>query len=573
MTADRTTDYAKNVVSGKIIAGPHVRDACKRHIKDLKRKDIHFDVDIANRAFEYFETALNLNGGEFEGVPFILQPWQAFVVGSVFGWIGEDGYRRFRIAYIETGKGSGKSPLVAGMGLYALTSDNEPRAEIYAAAVKKDQAKVLFRDAVSMVEMSPMLQERLNIGGGSDPNNISYPAQGSFFRPISSEERGKGQSGPRPHVGILDEVHEHPSNTMVEMLRAGTKQRRQALILMITNSGSDRRTPCWQYHEYGAKVCDGTLEDDGFFSYVCALDEKDDPFESEDCWLKANPTLDVTPGRKYLREQVREAKGMPSKEALVRRLNFCEWVEGVNPLFSRDIWLATLNDLDLRDYEGKSCIAALDLSSKRDLTALALIFEGEHGVDVILIYWTPEDTIKERARTDMAPYEQWAKDGFINAIPGKAIDYDVVAKFFIELQDDYNITVESMAYDRWKIDHLKKAFDDFGVEYFDRKDTDRGYGIEMVQFGQGFKDMAPAIDTLESHVLNNTIRIQANPVTTMCASNAAIAKDPAENRKFEKSKSTGRIDGMVALSMGVQAHALQEEARVSTLETIGMRTL
>lgn len=556
---DRTTDYAKRVIEGEIIAGPNVRAACDRHIKDLERSDIFFDVEKANRCIEFYEEELFLNGGEFEGVPFKLLPWQCFVVGSIFGWLGDDGYRRFRIAYIETAKGSGKSPLVAGLGIIGLTIDGEARAEIYAAAVKKDQARVLFRDAVAMVEMSPNLQQRLSLSGGADPTNIAYMSTGSFFRPISSEERGRGQSGPRPHMGILDEIHEHPTNTMVEMLRAGTKQRRQALIAMITNSGSDRRTPCWQYHEYGAKVSAGELDDDGFFAFVCGLDDGDDPFKSEDCWEKANPSLDVTPGRKYLREQVREAQGMPSKEALVRRLNFCEWVEGVNPLFSRDVWLATLHDLDLRDYEGQTCISALDLSSKRDLTALSLIFQGKHGVDVVNVYWTPEDTLKERARSDMAPYEQWVKDGYLNAIPGKAIDYDVVAKFFIDLQDDYNITVDALAYDRWKIDHLKKAFTDIGVEFFDKKETDRGYGIEMLQFGQGFKDMAPAIDTLESHVLNKTIRIQANPVTTMCAANAAIAKDPAENRKFEKSKSTGRIDGMVSLCMGVQAQALKEE--------------
>jgi phage terminase large subunit-like protein len=556
---DRTTDYARKVTKGKIVAGPHVRDACKRHLDDLKRKDIHFDKEKAQNAIDYYEQVLCLNGGEFEGVPFKLLPWQCFVVGSIFGWMGEDGLRRFRIAYIETGKGSGKSPLVAGMGLIGLTSDNEPRAEIYAAAVKKDQARVLFRDAVAMVEMSPELSQRLSLSGGADPTNIAYMSKGSFFRPISSEERGRGQSGPRPHMGILDEIHEHPSNTMVEMLRAGTKQRRQALIVMITNSGSDRRTPCWNYHEYGAKVSEGTLDDDGFFAYVCAMDDKDDPFESEDCWEKANPSLDVTPGRKYLREQVREAKGMPSKEALVRRLNFCEWVEGVNPLFSKDVWLSTLHPLELRDYEGRTCIGALDLSSKRDLTALALIFEDEHGLDVLLKYWTPKDTLAERARSDMAPYEEWERQGFLIAIEGKAVDYDVIAKFFIELQEDYNITVDSLAYDRWKIDHLMKAFDDFGVEHHNPKEEKYGYGIKMVNFGQGYKDMAPAIDSLEGRVLNKTIRIEANPVTTMCAANAAIAKDPAENRKFEKSKSTGRIDGMVALTMGVQAFETDNE--------------
>ena len=205
--ADPVERYAREVLDGKLIAGPHVRDACARHLRDLeqqKKRGLVWSWNHAAWVFEYFERVLRLNGGEFEGQPFELAPWQQFVVGSLMGWRDTDGFRRFRVAYIETGKGSGKSPLVAGLGLYGLTSDGEARAEIYAAAVKQDQAKVLFRDAIAMVQQSPALSERLGISGGQDPHNIAHEASGSFFRPISSEERGRGQSGPRPHIALLD---------------------------------------------------------------------------------------------------------------------------------------------------------------------------------------------------------------------------------------------------------------------------------------------------------------------------------------------------------------------------------
>jgi len=296
--------YAKAVGAGKIIAGPHVRDACERHRRDLlhgRKRGLKWDPDAVARVYGYFAEVLRLNGGEFEGKPFGLLGWQQFVLGSLFGWKTADGFRRFRVAYIETGKGSGKSPVLAGVGLYMLTSDGEPRSEVYAAATKKDQARVLFRDAIAMVEQSPALSERLHMAGGQDKHNIAHEASGSFFRPISSEERGVGQSGPRPHCSLLDEVHEHPTNAMVEFLRAGTKSRRQALNLMITNSGSNRHSPCFEYHEYAAKVCRGDIDDDGFFGYVCALDEKDEPFEDESVWVKANPSLPLVPGYKYLR--------------------------------------------------------------------------------------------------------------------------------------------------------------------------------------------------------------------------------------------------------------------------------
>lgn len=195
-------------------------------------------------------------------MPFYLAPWQTFVVGSLFGWMTEDGYRRFRLAYIETGKGSGKSPLVAGIGLYGLVSDGENRAEIYAAATKRDQAMILFRDAVSMVSMSPHMSSRV-VQSGRDEKvwNLYYPNTKSFFKPISADE---GQSGPRPHIGLLDELHEHKTATTVNMMRAGTKNRRKAMVVMITNSGSDKKTVCGQYHDLGVRICAGKEDDDSF---------------------------------------------------------------------------------------------------------------------------------------------------------------------------------------------------------------------------------------------------------------------------------------------------------------------
>lgn len=560
--SDRTAvaRYAKAVTAGKIIAGPHVRDACARHLRDLetgRARGLRWDTAKVDRVFGYFREVLRLNGGEFESVPFELLGWQAFVLGSIFGWHDADGYRRFRVAYIETGKGSGKSPLLAGVGLYMLASDGEPRAEVYAAATKKDQARVLFRDAIAMVEQSPALSRRLHMAGGQEKHNIAHTASDSFFRPISSEERGVGQSGPRPHCSLLDEIHEHPTNAMVEFLRAGTKSRRQALQLMITNSGSNRQSPCFEYHEYAAKVCRGDLEDDGFFGYVCALDENDDPLNDESCWPKANPSLPVVPGYKYLREQVREAKGLPSKEALVKRLNFCQWVDAENPLFSREVWMAVLHDLVFEHYRGRRCWLAIDLSGKADLTAMAMAFESEIGLDVFVEYWTPKDTLRERALKDRWPYDRWVEDGYMVAVPGKSIDYAWPAQRIAEVCAHHD--VQMLGFDRWRIEDLERELDDIGFEHHRWEPDVTGYGLAMCPHGQGFKEMGPAVEAFETSVLNATIRIHHNPVTTMCAANAVITKDPAESRKFDKGKATGRIDGMVAIAMAVRLATAQME--------------
>jgi len=540
-------------------------------------RGLTFDVGAAGRAIGYFKDVLRLNGGEHEGRPFALEPWQAFIVGSLFGWKSADGYRRFRIGYVEAGKGAGKSPLSAGIGLYMMTGDQEPRAEIYAAASKKDQAMVLFRDAVSMVRQSPPLKERVTFSGGPGREwNIAFLSTGSFFRPISSDD---GQSGPRPHCALLDEVHEHRDNQMVEMLRAGTKGRRQALIFMITNSGADRTGVCYQYHEYAGKVARGDIIDDAFFGYVCALDEGDDPFKDESCWSKANPSLGVTFTDKYLREQVTQARGMPAKEAIVRRLNFCQWTDASAPWIDRDLWDASEADFDVDEMVGLPCWLGLDLSSKRDLTALAAVWRHPDGrLSAATWFWTPGETLDEHARTDNVPYRAWVQEGHLFAADGRIIDKAHVAQFVEGLVARHK--VEAMAFDQAQIDEFQKACDDIGFDAWIDDDKGQGIGLRMIRHGQGFAGyqsttalwMPRSVGSLEEVVVNGSISIQRNPVLRWNSASAVLSSDPSGNRKWDKRKATGRIDGMVALCMAVGASQGRPE-ETSVYETRGVLVL
>ena len=394
----RVHQYAEGVVAGRIVAGPHVRAACARHLRDLEHgaaRGLRFDEERARHALEFFPTVLRLNGGQFEGAPFDLHDSQAFIVGSLFGWVREDGTRRFRLAYIEEGKGNGKSPMVAGIGLYGMVADNEPRAEIYAAATKKDQAMILFRDAVAMVDQSPALSRRLKKSGRDDKVwNLYDERSNSFFRPIAADD---GQSGPRPHVALVDELHEHKTATVLGMLAAGRKWRRQPLILAITNSGIDRKSVCWEYREKGTKVAAGIEDDDTFFVFICSLDEGDDPFVDEACWPKANPLLGSILTHQYLRDEVNGARGMPSKEALVRRLNFCEWLEGHAPFVPYDKWMAARALYGLDRFRGRSAVGAFDLSATTDLTALVLLFVIDGISWLWPMFWIPKEGLSERA--------------------------------------------------------------------------------------------------------------------------------------------------------------------------------
>ena len=330
------------MVDGRIVAGPHVRNACRRHLDDLVHgpaRGLRWDLAAAQHIWRWWEGVLKLSEGQFEGIPFRLHASQAFKLGSLMGWKRADGTRRFRRAYIEEGKGNGKSPFAGGLGLYGMTADGEPGAQIYAAAAKKDQAMILFADAVKMVEKAPALLKRLKFSGGVGRRyNIANLPAGSFFRPISRES-GKSGSGPRPHFALCDEVHEHPTRDVMDMLERGFKFRRQPLLVMITNSGSDRNSVCWEEHEHAVRVAAGTRTpdeafayvgepiDDTTFAFVCALDPDDDPLNDPSCWIKANPLLGVILTEDYLAGVVKQARDMPGKLNGILRLHFCVWTD------------------------------------------------------------------------------------------------------------------------------------------------------------------------------------------------------------------------------------------------------
>lgn len=565
------------MASGEIIAGPHVRDACARHLLDLEtaeERGLWWDVDAANRALDFFPDILRLTGGEHEDQPFHLHDWQAFVVGSLFGW-KKGKYRRFRVAFIETGKGSGKSPLGAGVAIYMTIADGEPRAEAYMAAVDKEQAAIPFRDAVSMIKLSDELLAVFNLSGGDGKEwNAAHLESGSWIRPISSESTGRGKSGYRPHFILLDEIHEHPTGAMVEFMQKGIKGRRQPLTFMITNSGVDRTSVCFEYHEHGARVCSGEIEHDEFFAYICAVDEDEDPFEDAPdpvlgyplSWAKSNPSIGVTFPVSYLEGEVKKSRGMPSTESVTRRLNFCQWVDAENPWIDGDMWRSCEVD-SLDEPEGDVIVAfGLDLSSKRDLTAAARVVRAGDELFAELRFYTPKDTLKERERTDRVPYSTWVKSGHLVAVPGRTVGYSFVVE---DLNDWLTDESASLAFDQWRMEDFQGAMDDAGIDswLYEGPDSPGGIGLRMVRHAQGFGGgasesslwMPRSISETEDAILEGRLKVLKNPVLTHCSASAVLEQDATGNKKWSKRKSFGRIDGIVALSMAVGAAMAEEE--------------
>ncbi len=517
-TPDPVRTYARDVRAGRVVAGLLVRQACRRHLDDLRHargRGLVWRGDRADFALGVFGF-LRLPTGQ----PFQLHPAEQFIVGSVFGWYRADGSRRFRTAYVEMGKGNGKTPMAAGIGLIGTLE--RMAAEVYTAGVTRDQANYLLNDARQMIEASPALLRRFDIGA----HNLAILSTGSYLRPVSSEARSLDQK--RVHMALIDEIHEHRTALVVEKMRAGTKGDDTALIFEITNSGYDRHSVCWQHHEYSRQILAGVVDNDSWFAYIAALDEGDD-WTDEAVWPKANPLLDVTVTRRYLREQVQEALDMPAKAALVQRLNFCIWTEASVGAIEMARWDAGSAEPEI--VPGMTLYGGLDLASTTDLTALLLLREDETGVlDVLARFWCPAEGIAIRSRRDHVPYELWVRDGSITATEGNVTDYDVVRTEIRDLAETYDI--REIGYDRWNATQLVTQLTEDGAT--------------MVPVGQGYASLSAPTKEWLARIASSKVRHGGNPVLRWMAANLVVEQDPAGNLKPSKARSSEKIDGQVA---------------------------
>lgn len=564
---DPVTAWAADVLRGDIVAGPNIRNTCRRHLLDLRDgpgRGLFWDLEWAKDRIQWWESKLRLNGGDFEGRRFLLHPSQKFRVGSIFGWKwAATGLRRFRRVYDEEGKGNGKSPFLGGLGLIMLVADGEARAEVYAAAAKKEQAQVLFRDAVAMREQSPSLAKRIKPSGIDPVWQLSYRSKSGdkrFFKPISSD---KAQSGPRPSCALCDEVHEHPSRDTIEMLERGFKFRKQPLLIMATNSGSDLTSICWEEHTHAVEVAAGIRQDDTTFSFVASLDEDDDWENDPSCWVKSNPLLDVTITTEYLQGVVNQARMMPGKRNNIARLHFCEWTQSVNAAIKREKWLACQKPVDLEAMiaGGYPCYGGLDLSQTRDFTALTLTWVLDETKDAEKFasktwFWTPKDTLKAREEKDQAPYELWRSQGHIEGVPGERLQYSWLA--------------DALAKICARFAPLEIAADQYGLERLSEHLTDIGVSLPLTIHPQGFqkriidrdKDapegeqdvylwMPHSINMLENGLYDERMQIDPNPMLDRCAASVVYAENRSGYRMFDKGNAFGRIDGMVSKAMSV----------------------
>lgn len=572
---DPVTSWAQAAVKGDIVVGELVRHAAERHLRDLRdaaARGYYWRPELAQRVIDFFPSVFTITDGPAAGKPFTLIPWMVFCAGSLMGWVNADARWRFRSAWLETGKGQAKSPLMGGLGLYAMGWCEFPRAQVYSIAANKQTAGVLFRDAVAMCRAQvPGYEEHESLealghvvirGELDNAHKIEHPSTGSFFLPLAG---GEQQSGPRPRMVAADEVHEFTSDSQIETWRrAITKVAGSAMMVLGTNTPATSQIVGTSYSEAYQAIARGELKDDSAFSFVARVDKADREtvFDNEACWIKALPALDITYPVANIREEVQTARTRISTASSVKRLYFGIPTGAADFWIDEEAWAAVLGEVDEAALKGCRCWLSLDLSRKNDLTALtATWIDGDGRMWSKTWYWTTKTGLEDRATSDHAPYPDWVEAGHLTAVPGATIDKTFVAARVAELVATHE--VEELVFDPAQMSDFEAACEEIGLPAWRYKgpDAPQGEGLRLMAHAQGtrvmFEDrqhcMPKAIERLEDRILKRTITIENSPVTYSCAANAALIEDGMKNRAFDKKRSRGRIDGIVTIAMGAGA--------------------
>lgn len=490
----------------------------------------------AERIIAFIERYCVTPEGEHVGKPLALADFQKRFIIDVY-----DNPAGTRRAYLSVARKSGKSTLIAGLLLAHLVGpEAKLNAQLVSGAMSRDQAALVFRAASQMVALNPRLAKLVRIVP-SGKRLIGLPLN-TEYRALAAE--GKTAHGLSPVLAILDEIGQvrGPQSDFVDAITTSQGAHEAPLLIAIsTQAASDADL-------FSVWLDDATASNDPrIVSHVYTAPADCDLLD-ESAWLAANPALGIFRSVDDLREQMAQASRMPSAENTARNLLLNMRVATESPFVSPAVWASCGGPV--LPFGDAPVYAGLDLSARTDLTALVLIGKVAGVWHVVPHFWTPEAGLLDREKKDRSPYTTWARQGWLHTTPGRTVDYEHVAQDIAAIVADLNL--QAVAYDRWRIDVLKKEFDALGCR------------LPLAEWGQGFKDMAPALDALEAELLNGRVAHGDHPVLRMCASNAIVTKDPAGARKLDKAKATGRIDGLQAMAMAFGIAARTEPAVVIT---------
>ncbi|WP_433660784.1 terminase large subunit [Nocardia sp. CA-128927] len=503
-----------------------------------------FDPERVDKVLTVFRN-LRHTKGRLAGKALVPDPWQvAYILAPVFGWVHLDEdlgiyVRIIRTLYVELPRKNGKSTLAGGIGIYLTTADGEEGAQVIAAATRLEQAQFVFAPIKQLAEKSPALKQHVR----AYKAKIVHGRTASYFQPVANA--GDAQHGADLHGGIVDELHLHKTNDLVEAIETGTGSRSQPLIVFITTADASRKeTPYDRKRTLVEQLARRVLKDPATYGVIWAADEQAEGFDpfSEAAQRAANPGFGISPTRAFLRQAAIKAQQSPADHASYLRLHLGIRTKQSERYLDITAWDRNASIVGEARLHGRECFGGLDLGATSDLTALCWVFPDAErgGYDLLWRLWTPEDNVAALDKRTAGAASVWVRRGILTATPGNVADYDYIRatiKADAELFD-----IREIAYDRWNSSQLVNDL--------------MSDGAPMVTMGQGYASMSSPTKELQRLVLLGTedapvMRHGGNPAVRWMADNFAVAMDPAGNVKPHKALAADKIDAVAALIMAL----------------------
>jgi phage terminase large subunit-like protein len=527
-TLTSSVQFAVDVLSGDVVSCKQVKQSCQRFIDDLDAGVWIFDQAKATRILEFYPDFIRHVKGKLAGQPYELSDWEGFILINLFGFVDKHGLRRFRTAYIEVARKNSKSTFCSGIGLYMTALDNEGGAEVYSAATTKDQARIVFGDARTMITKSGPLKRLF----GYHRLNIHHLKSASKFEPLSAD--ANTLDGLNIHCGIVDEIHAHKSREVWDVLETGTGAREQPLILAITTAGFNKQGIGYEQREYITKVLSGIVSDDTYFGIIFTLDEGDDPFDEEN-WIKANPNLGRSKKIDDMRRLAKKAREIPAalNNFLTKHLNI--WVNAAVAWLDMLKWEKLPERADIEHLKTLPCYIGMDLANKLDVAAVVAAFPDGENIHFLCKFYLPENTIYTKARTIGNMYDTWSKQGYLTLTDGDIIDHEVIEADIRQMLTDFD--VRAVGFDPWGSTQMSIRLSQDGAP--------------MVEIPQTVKNLSESMKEIEAKVISGTLHKDKNPMMDWMASNIVVKLDKNENYFPNKEHHDNKIDGMVALFMAM----------------------
>lgn len=513
--------------SGKIEVSKKIAKQYEKIVYDLNNPGkYHFDINKANRPIEFIEKFCKHSKGQWAGKPVILDLWQKAIIQTVFGFVDDKGFRKYREVFIVVARKNGKSTLLSAIGLYMLFADGEGGAQVCCVASKKDQAKIVFEEASNMVSQSKLLKKHIRKRKGDLYVDLTF----STFEPLASDSNTL--DGLNMHCGILDEVHAWKDRNIYDVSKQSMGARQQPLLFTITTAGFVRENIYDSLYELSEDILNGTKKDDRFICFIYELDSRKE-WLTPKAYQKANPGLGTIKSVDYLKEQIQRAKNDKNYLPTLLTKDFNLRETGVGAWLSFEV-VDNKETFVLEELKNCYGIGGVDLSSVGDLTCASCLIRKENKLYLAQMYFIPEERAEQKEKEDKVPYSIWKEKGYIRFCTGTMVNFSDVTMWFNELRDKYNIYTVWVGYDQW------------GANQWAEEMKNNGYVLEAVI--QGSKTMSTPMKILAADLESKKINYNNNPILKWCLTNTQVEIDKNDNiRPVKGRNSKQRIDGAVSL--------------------------